>query len=221
MNILSGIPEEKLLPEQEAELARQEDKTPLVLANLRESFFYARGCHQSRGQDDGEILSCCYDGLLSASKNFKPGGLRFFSFAKQHVRGALSKVARSHDVIRKVREVEPLPDFEGGGGEDENNINPDMPTIRVNSNCDLPCELPDFNEIFIREEFSQIVPLLRKCLTDRQRMVLELHFQGGLNLREIAGLIGYSRAYVHLQKQAALRKIRHRLIAQGRYFSPK
>lgn len=212
--ILNGIPEERLLPDQETELASQEDKTSLVLANLREAFFYARGCYQSRGQDDGEILSCCYDGLLSASKNFKPGGLRFFSFAKAHVRGALSKAVRSHDVVRKVREVEPLLDADE---ESEDTVDapytPDHPK-------ELPaCELPNFNELYVREEFAQILPLLRKCLTDRQRMVLELHFSGGLNLREIASLIGYSRAYVHLQKQAALRKIRHRLIAQGRYFN--
>lgn len=214
--ILNGIPEERLTLEQETELASQADKTPLVLANLREAFFYARGCYQSRGQDDGEILSACYDGLLSASKNFKPGGLRFFSFAKAHVRGALSKAVRSHDVVRKVREVEPLLDADE---ESEDTVDaPYTPDHRK----ELPaCELPDFNEIFIREEFSQIAPLLRKVLNDRQRMILELHFQGGLNLREIASMIGYSRAYVHIAKQTALKKIRNRLIDKKQFFNHK
>lgn len=217
MNILAGISEEKLLPEQETELARQEDKTPLVLASLREAYFYARGCYQSRGMEEGEILSCCYDGLLSASKNFKLGGLRFFSFAKQHIRGALSKASRTREVVHKVREVEPLPDPEGD--EEEHDVNLDMPTIRVKSNCDLPCVHPDFDDIFIREEFAQIAPLLRKALNDRQRMIIELHFQGGLILQEIADMIGYSRAYVHLQKQAALKKIRNRLIDRKQFFN--
>lgn len=212
--ILNGIPEERLTLEQEADLAKQEDKTPLVLANLREAFFYARGCHQSRGQDDGEILSACYDGLLSASKNFKPGGLRFFSFAKAHVRGALSKAIRSHDVVRKVREVEPLLDTDE---DSEDTVDaPYTPEHRK----ELPaCELPDFNELYIREEFAQIAPLLRKVLNDRQRMILELHFQGGLNLREIASMIGYSRAYVHIAKQTALKKIRNRLIDRKQFFN--
>lgn len=217
MDILAGIPEEKLTPEQETELALQEDKTSLVLANTREGFYYARGTYQSRGLDDGEILAACYDGLLSASKNFRPGGLRFFSFAKQHIRGALMKACRARNVVWKVREVEPLLDTEDEN-EDEDNVNLDRTTVRK-SDYDHPCALPRFDDIFIREEFAQIAPLLRKGLNDRQRMIIELHFQGGLNLREIASMIGYSRAYVHLQKQAALKKIRNRLIERKQFFN--
>lgn len=215
--ILNGIPEERLTLEQETELASQADKTTLVLANLREAFFYSRGCYQSRGMEDGEILSACYDGLLSASKNFKPGGLRFMSFAKQHVRGALMKTHRARDVVRKVREVEPLPDTEGE--EDENDVNLERSHIVNRDNADLPCDFPSFNEIYIREEFAQIAPLLRKVLNDRQRMILELNFKGGLNLREIASLIGKSRAYVHIAKQTALKKIRNRLIDRKQFFN--
>lgn len=218
MNILDGIPEEKLLPEQEAELAQQEDKAPLVLANLREAYFYARGCYQSRGMEEGEVLSACYEGLLSASKNFKPGGLRFFSFAKQHIRGALMKACRTRNIVWKGREVEPLPDTEED--EDENDVNLERSSVRK-ANYDHPCDFPDFDEIFIREEFAQIAPLLRKVLNDRQRMILELHFQGGLNLREIAGMIGYSRAYVHIAKQTALKKLRNRLIERKQFFNRK
>lgn len=210
------MPEEKLTLEQETKLVLQDSKEKLILANVRESFFYARGCYQSRGMEDGEILSCCYDGLLSASKNFKPGGLRFFSFSKAHVRGALIKACRDRNIVWKGREVGPLPDTEED--EDEYDVNLDRSTIRK-SDHDHPCELLDFNEIYIREEFAQIAPLLRKVLNDRQRMILELHFQGGLNLREIASMIGYSRAYVHIAKQTALKKIRNRLIDRKQFFN--
>lgn len=208
--ILKGVPD-SVLPEQELQLVQRVDKEELILVNLREAFYYGKGCYQSRGFDDGEILSACYDGLKAAARTFRPGGLRFFSFAKPHIRGALIKVTRAKDVIKKTPEVEPLPEESADESDD---------VIETKIRKEFPAHVqPLLSEFVIRDEFEQLVPLFRTVLNNRQRMILELHFQGGLNLQEIAALIGYSRAYVHLAKQTALKKIRNRLIERKLFFN--
>ena len=210
MNILNGVPEGKQTPEQELAACALGDKEALILANLREAYYYSMGTYQSRGLSDGEVLSACYSGLASAAKTFRPGSLRFFSFAKAHVRGLLSRTVRSNDVVHKVRDVEPLDEIEHEEDED-----PDSTYRKAVSSPDGTA--PDFGGIHMREQWKMIEPLMREVLNDKERMVLELHFQGGLNCQEIAALMDYSRSYVHLQKQVALKKIRHCLMERHRY----
>lgn len=211
--VLQGVPD-SVSPEQEAALVQRVDKEELILVNLKEAFFYGKGCYQSRGMVDGEILSAAYDGLRAAARTFRPGGLRFFSFAKPHIRGALIKVTRAKYVVKKTPDVEQLPDPEEGVGDEQSDD-----IVVETKTWKGEFTLPRLREFFVKDEYDQLAPLLRTVLNDRQRMIIELHFQGGLNLQEIAELIGYSRAYVHGAKQTALKKIRNRLIERHQYFN--
>ena len=214
MNILDEIPEEKLTLEQEWRCAVDKDHEALTMHSLRESFFYAKGCYQSQSLSDGEILSACYDGLSKAAKRFRPNRIRFFGYAKADVRGSLYRAVREKVVLNKAGEMEELP-AETGDDDDDKNV-------------ELPCSIkfapvcstqPEFDAIYVREEWAKLAPLLRSVLNDKERMILELNFQGGLNLQQIADMLQASRANVHHCKQTALKKIRNRLIDKKKFYN--
>lgn len=211
-NILSGIPEEALSKAEEAQCVASGDLAGLIEHTLREAFRYAKGCFQSKALSDGEILAAAYDGLLAASKNFDPARIRFFAYAKPYVRGALCKVRKSHEVVKKGGVVEPLPDYDAEIDDEQVEL-PSAPPKR-----DLPPhELPDFDAVFLREEWARLAPIFKRVLDARERMIIELHFLGGLNLREIADLLGVSRSDVQHAKQEGFKRVRNRLMELGRY----
>lgn len=206
MSILEGIPTEKLTVEQER------DSTPedLVLFTLREAYCYSRGCWQSRGLSEGETLSACYEGLQSAATNFQPSRGRFFSYAKAYVRGALSRAIRGNDVVKKST-VEQLPTETD---DDEETVECPMPKPAYIP----PHTLPDHDGFVAKDEWDRLVPTLRRILSERARMVLELRYKGGLSLLEIANLLGISRAAVSYTELVALKKIRNVLMDRGEFF---
>lgn len=211
--ILTGLPEDKPTTEQEESWARSGDTEALILNNLREAYYYCRGCYQSRSMSEGEVLSAAYEALTKAAKNFTPDNARLLAYAKPYLRGALSAAAREKDVVKKVRDIEELtPEPDDDDDKDVEVLN------KIRSSTHVPCALPDFEEMSIKEDWAEIVPMLRTLLTDKERLVLELNFRGGLNLQEIADLRGNSRAYWQLQKHNGLKKIRHCLLEKGRYF---
>ena len=209
-SLLKGIPEVgSLTPEQEGRLAGGDEAAleTLVLANLREGVYYAKGSASGCGFSDGELLSAVYDALSAAAQNFQPNRIRFFSYAKPYVRGAISRLRKSNDLVKRVRTVEPLPVEPTDDEPEDGDI-----SVRPTKPAELPpCELPDFEGLFAREEFARLAPLLRSALDEKSRVVLELNYQGGLNLREIADLLGVTRSDVQHVRHAALKKLRLRL----------
>lgn len=225
MNILDGIPEERLTLEQEWRCAVDKDHEALVMHSLREAFFYARGCYQSQSLSAGEILSSCYTALDKAAKRFRPNQIRFFGYAKADIRGALCRAARNnHTVVDKtsgkIHELEPLPEREEEDADDDDDKSVELPCKIVRlENTLLPPVMPEFDAIYVREEWAKLVPLLLVVLNDKERMILELNFQGGLNLQQIANMLQFSRANVHHCKQTALKKIRNRLIDKKKFYN--
>lgn len=210
-NILQGIPDTKLTAEQEQLLATRKDEdslNELVMHSLREGFFYARRCFH--GVDDDKLLSECYKGLMAAARNFRPGRISFFGFAKPSIRGALSKYLRTKDVVKRgPRETEELPDPEEVVEDEDTSTVPRQPVERE-------ATMPAFEQIHIAELWSEVAPLMQNVLTPEERLVLELNFKGGLNLREIGELRGCSRAAMSLVKISALKKLKRRLTAMKR-----
>lgn len=220
--VLIGIPEDKLSTFEEDHCARRGEHEMLVMHNLREAFYYVKGCYQKRGSplDDGALLSACYEGLKSAAPRFRPGKTRFFAYAKADVRGAVIKTFHDLDIVKKVRVTEELPDPEQTFDDShEAHGTPAIPTLAKK----MPevIALPEFDLICLREDWAEIAPLLRTVLNDKERMILELHFSGSLNLQQIADLLGTSRSDVHHTKQVALKKIRHQLINQKKFYNRK
>lgn len=225
MNILDGIPEEKLTLAQEWRCAVDKDHEALIMHSLREAFFYARGCYQCQSLSAGEILSACYAGLAKAAKRFRPNQIRFFGYAKADIRGELCRAGRNnHIVVNKahgqIHELEPLPEREEEDEEDDDDKSVELPckVVRL-ENILLPPVMPEFDAIYVREEWAKLEPLLRSVLNDKERMILELNFQGGLNLRQIGSMLQCSRANVHHCKQCALKKIRNKLMDKKKFYN--
>lgn len=208
-SLLEGIPEDRLSVEQEEALLREGDRVTLIAHNTREAFHYGQGTHQSHGLSDGEILSAAYDGLTAAAKNWKSGQLRFFSYAKPYIRGALSRATRANCVVRTVREAEPLPVEEP---EEEDETECYVPPRRLSEGHE-----PELEVICLKDEWAQIRPALFTVLDEKERIVVELSYVGCLNLREISDLLGVSRSDIHHTRLEALKKVRNHLMDQNKF----
>lgn len=197
----------RLTVDEEKHLVDTGDLTSLVEYNLREAFYYGKGCYQGKTLSEGNLLSAAYEGLTAAAKRFDPSrGLRFFAYAKPYVRGSFCKVHRDEDKMHQAGVLK-----EDADDVEENNYVP----VRTGA---LPlCEMPNYESIFMKEEWARVKIVLEQVLDARERMIIELNFIGGLNLREIADLVGVSRSDVHHGKQEALKKIRNRLMETGQF----
>lgn len=218
MNILDGLPEEKLTPEQENALAVQKDidsLNRLVEHNLREAFLYSRKCYSSL--EEGESLQACYDGLMKAAKRFQPNRIRFFAYAKADIRGALTRMARTHDTVRRgpkelvslnADNAEPLDDFDEHTIDTSKTTEPKSGAQKALLQSSVE---PDFDGINSREVWSQLEPAIA-ALSPEERLIIELHFKGNLNLREIGTMLRLSRARIQQVKHSALQKIKLKLV---------
>lgn len=239
MNILEGIPTEKLSREAEDNLARDGSASALeqlVLHSLREGYIYLKGCC-SRNLSDGEVLSAAYTGLEAAARLFEPDRIRFFAYAKPFCRGAASKARRAQGVFPSLHaksgdwaEFKPLyddtTDYEEEGhwcsyeGNDVGILctNVDIPRP-ISASVVLPSEEPKLEQIYIKEEWERIEPTVRAALNDREKMVLSLCFHGGLSPKEIADLLKCTRSNVSRIRQLALLKVRNALMEVGLWTS--
>lgn len=209
MNILEGLPETKLTPAEENALAVQKTDdsiNTLIEHNLREAFPYARTCYPSL--EDGESLQACYDGLRKAAKRFRPNQQRFFAYAKADIRGALCKIARTRDVVRRgPRELESLPDETDLHNEDSDEAVQPLKPLPALMRSSVE---PDFNSINAREFWDIVQPILQSLLPE-ESMVIQLHFRGNLNLREIGSMLRLSRERIRQCKNSGLAKIKIKL----------
>lgn len=204
MNILEGVPEEKLTVEQETALHAAGDFDALVSHTLREAFYYAKGCYQSASLSEGEVLSAVYAGLTGAVKNFQKGRIRFFAYSKPYVRGALSRATTANCLVPTVYKTEELP-IEDHEEDEESSY---VPTKRPGGSA----ETPEIEALCLKEEWLQLRPVLMEVLDEKERIIIELSYIGGLILQEIADLLGVTRSDVHHCRMEALRKVRNRLI---------
>lgn len=200
---LSELPEQLLTTDQENDLASQSSdwaREKLVMHSLKEAFCYARKC--SRGNlSEGEVLSVCYSALQDAAKNFKPGMIRFFAYAKPYVRGKVIAEFRSRDIVKKCRDYEQLPPTDI---EDE-----DYAPVVDNFHE------PDFDEFHAKEVCELLKPLMRSRLSDKERMILELKYAGGMTFCQIGELLGTTKSDSHHCATIALEKLRRELGGRG------
>jgi RNA polymerase sigma factor (sigma-70 family) len=221
-DILKDIPE-ALTPIEEAYLTTRiahtqgdDDINMLVLHNLREAVPYALTCCRC-SLSEGEVLSLCYTALRKAAIRFKPGGVRFFAYAKQDVRGEIARYWKTLEVVRNAGEHEsetndinriPIHCSNGQEGEgvifeyEDGPIEPDYAE-------------PEFDKIDLRERWKQIAPLLRS-LDARERLVIMLHYESGLSREQIAKMLvpSVTRQTIDNIHDAALKKLRRLALAQ-------
>jgi RNA polymerase sigma factor (sigma-70 family) len=188
---------------------RAEAQRKLVLASMRDAFFYARKCARARLPDE-ELVSLCYAALVRAAARVNPGKGRFFAYAKPYIRGAVCRAWRSLDVVRNGGNAEsldanPSPNTDDGDDYDNN-------AGRLDS-VD-----PEFERIDLAEKWAIVEPLLKK-LSPSERVVLSLRYQRGLNFREIGDKLKVTRSATQGTHARALRKLRNALLRQHKLYS--
>lgn len=207
-DILSGLPEiNSLTPEQEVELISE--PATLALHGMREAFYYAKKCCRGMLTDD-DIYSACYDALCKAAVNFKPGKIRFFGYAKPYIRGALSSVWKTKDVVKHgkngmfiVPDVDPSLEF----AEEADGITGVL-FKEQRKNIPLPPSIePEMSAIQSRDEWALVEPLMKSILTDKEQAIIKLYYVSGLSFERIGKLLGSSRADCQATNSRALKKL--------------
>lgn len=192
--LLRGLPTETLPPETEVSLARagdEDSRNALALHNMREAFFYALACAHSLPPD--EVYSLCYKALSAAARNFEPGRTsRFFAFAKPYIRGEIYRTFKRYKVVTKAETTEiPVE-------EEDDQFEAFQKATMVE---------PDFQTIMAHDEWAGLKPLLA-ALKEKERMVLQLFYQSGLNFRQIGDLLNVSRSDIQATHANAIKKVR-------------
>lgn len=211
--LLVGLPTTPLTPEQENALAKKiqvskkqdEDAiNELVLHAMREAFFYAM--YFSRKLSADSVYSLCYSALRYAATNFQPHRIRFLGFAKPYIRGEICKTFNDLKVV-KESETESMHLYEG-------------PDVEVpDAFHRATCVESDMHNIIIRDEWESLKPIFREKLSENERMVLELKYEGGLNFSQISSLLRICREATRMSHSRALRKIRCVLMRKKALFN--
>lgn len=194
--LLRGLPTETLSSETEVSLARagdEDSRNELALHNMREAFFYALACARTLPPD--EIYSLCYKALSAAARNFEPGRTsRFFAFAKPYIRGEIYRTFKRYKVVTKAETTE-IP------------VESDEPDDQFEAFQKATTVEPDFQTIMAHDEWASLKPLLA-ALKEKERMVLQLFYQAGLNFRQIGDLLNVSRSDIQATHANAIKKVR-------------
>lgn len=221
MKLLESLPQDKLELPQEFALAEKIQKTKdedtvndLVLHTMKEGFLYAKRVCRSKIEDD-ELFSLCYIALKRNAKRFRPGGVRFFAFAKPGIRGALSRYWKTLDTVKNSsmhetgdvgKRFHPEYDREDLRHDDSAND-----TIEESSPSE-PWEEADFRLIYFREDLAIINDIIAKKLSEQERMILDLVYKSGFTFPTIGKLTNTTRSAAQLTHAKALRKIRCELM---------
>lgn len=186
----------------------------LVHYSMREAFLYAGKCSKGR-LTPNMLTSLSYLGLCKAAKNFKPGQLRFFGYAKIYVRSEVFRHFREISVVRnvpneRITEFGPIGWTVAYGGRPQTD-NGEPATGRLKDGGDQrggekTAEF-GFDEIHSAEVWSALLPRLRELLTPKEYIVITRHYIDELNFREIADEMGDSRSWAQALHVRALKKI--------------
>jgi RNA polymerase sigma factor (sigma-70 family) len=226
MKLLESLPADVLTREQEFALAATIQKTKdedtvndLVLHTMREGFLYAKKVCRSKIEDD-ELFSLCYIALRRNAKRFRPGGVRFFAFAKPGMRGALSRYWKTLDTVKnsslhesEVEDYAPAQVFIGSDIEQDDYTSAVCFAYR---DADEPTVDPDFRSIDIREKLDIVKDIAKRKLSEQERMILDLTYTSGFTFQKIGDLTNTTRSAAQLIHTKALRKIRCELMRTKR-----
>jgi len=227
---MTEIPDKPLPREEENRLAAigtEDARNTLVMHAMHEALAYAyRCCRGALAQDD--LFSLCYDGLQQAAKNFKPNRIRFFSYAKIYVRRGISQTWRSKDIVRNSSLHE--TGFEASSqprawkeSEDEAFEN-NEPQFHEDGHLDetfveAGSVDPEFERIHLAERMRLIQPIIDRKLNDKERMVLDLFYNGDLTFEQIGKLLGVCRERTRMIHFQGLKKIRCELMRRKILFT--
>lgn len=225
--LIDQFPKEKLSPQEEARLAKS-DPTSLVMHSMREALLYTQRVCRDRIPEDARV-SICYKKLSACVNRFRPGRIRFLAFAKAGLRGAMKDYWISQTTVRNATEIISTDYLDGCRFETPFRI-PEylrraIPTpSRGDDEAPPPqretltneIEHPDFDKICARDRWAEIKKRVDPHLNSRQRMILSLVYDSGLNYQEIGTLLGFTRSLVHAVHRDTIRQIQDILAKDGR-----
>lgn len=212
------LPLATLTVEQEMKLATkiqsdrftEEDVNALVMNNIKQACLYGKRCSYGKIHDD-EVLSICYAALVQNAKRFKPGGIRFFAFAKPGIRGALIRSWTLKETVRNAKTSsldEMLENQTKRCGEN------DATGTECPDRQDQPQEVfersEEFNfaELTREEEWRNVEIVMGNVCSEQEQMVIRLTYKGNFSFQEIARLRGVTRAHAQSLHEKAIAKIR-------------
>lgn len=224
MNIypLDSFPKERLAAKEEAALAQgtESQLETLVLHTMREAVIYARKCVRETIPDD-ELISLCYEALSRSAKRWKSGWARFFAFSKPAVRGVVRKSWTQKNSVKgvpgeKTVHTDALPQ-PSNYIFDQDNLEDDDKEVTPEHEIQTGGGL---EHVYISERMELVTEIIKKVCNKRQREILDMVYQGHLNFKQVADLMGISRAAVQRAHQVALLKVRVVLMERGRLSNP-
>lgn len=172
-NILDSFPDQALTAEQEAKLSERGKHGDLAVANMYQAVLYANTCCGGKIEDQGELVSLCYDAMTKAAENFTPEKGRFFAFAKPRIRGALLRYWNT--TAATVRNAETLGGYEEA--QDDGEVD----------------EL-ELDRMEIRERLAQVNEIVATRCTDRERAIMHMIFSLNFTYAEVGKMFDISRA---------------------------
>jgi RNA polymerase sigma factor (sigma-70 family) len=218
--LVDQFSKERLSPEAEAELARRikrgdvEAQQQLVLSAMREALLYtARVCRNSIRED--ERVSLCYRALCKCAKRFDPKWeVRFFAYSKAALRGCVQEHWKTQMLIPHFRKSVSLDVLAEGvpeqTGQTQYEDTEDPRDIHLLESTQAEGSFPkELNQSLARDKWRAIETLVAHRLNDRQREVISLTYEVGLNFNEIARLFSLTRARIQELHQKAIRIIRN------------
>lgn len=228
VKLIDQFPKEKLSPQEEARLLKA-DPTALVMHSMRDALLYTQRVCRDRIPEDARV-SICYQKLTSCANRFRPGGIRFFAFAKAGLRGAMTDYWETRNTVRNATEIISTDYLDGWAPERGYSHVPvrlrSRPEKLLGKDDERPraqrevytneIEHPNFDAICARDRWAQIEKIVSPSLNSRQKMVLTLVYVSGLNYPEIGKLLGFTRSLVHAVHRDTMKQIRDILAADGR-----
>ncbi len=230
--LLDQFPVQKLDRAAEVDLARQIKAgskaavTVLVMANMREALLYTgRVCNGDI--DEATRVSLCYQELCMSAPRFRPGGIRFFAFAKVGLRGRMIRhqktlltVRNSYNTVsmdsletcssnpnaykHELKFSKVIPELISPGDDREHS-----PREAVTGEI----ESPNWDRAFAVDQWKVIREGLKHLLSDQQWMVLDLVYYNHMNFTEIGKRLDLTRSAIQAAHRKAIKKLRDGLVA--------
>jgi RNA polymerase sigma factor (sigma-70 family) len=226
--LLDQFPALKLDREAEAALARQIKAgsgaavTTLVMANMREALLYtSRVCNGAI--DEQTRASLCYQELCMSAPRFRPGGIRFFAFAKVGLRGRMIRHKKTLLTVRNAYNTVSIDILDQRGAQGGPNQVRFTPAELVSPADDKErskremitgeIDSPDWDRTFAVDQWRVIREGLKHLLSDQQWMVLDLVYFNHMNFTEIGKRLDLTRSAIQAAHRKAIKKLRDGLVA--------
>ena len=158
-----------------------------------------------------------------SAPRFKPGGIRFFAFAKVGLRGRMIRYRKTLLTVRNAYNTVSLDvlDLRGSqGGPNQVRFTPaelcspaDDKEHSRRENVTGEITNPNWDRAFAVDQWRVIREGLKHILSDQQWMVLDLVYYNHMNFTEIGKRLDLTRSAIQAAHRKAIKKLRDGLVA--------